>query len=314
MAIDPPLLRLVEAQLGLIARHQALQRVSRDRGDTLLRRGPFEAVERGVYRLIGAPRLGVQGALAATLRAGPGATLTGPAALGLYELDGFGLLQEQLPFEVLLPPRRSLSSVSFRSRRDPDPDRAVATWGEIRIAGPLDALIDSAIFVERIGYRRLRLAHDVLRWRGMLKPGRLRERVEGLGRHAPGGAILAELLDLDLQASTGDGERRLGSLLACFDPAPEPQVWVTPGRRVDWYFRSVRYAWEYQGSVDHGTLPGRQGDAERELQLRREGIRIGYVTDADLQDQVTFLATVAGALSARAFELGTDAPQLRAAA
>lgn len=314
MPIDRSLLRLAETQLGLVARYQAGPRIGQHRADTILYRGPFVAVERGVYRLLGAPRLGVQRALAATLRAGGGATLTGPAALALYEVDGFGLLNEDLPFEVLRPPGRSLSGVGFPSRRDPDPTRAVATWGEIRVAGPVDALIDSAVFVDDLGHRRLRLAHDVLRWRGMLKPGRLQERIGELGRGAPGAHALADLLDLDVQASTGDGERRLGDLLARFDPSPEPQVWVTPGRRVDWYFRRVRYAWEYLGSVDHGTAAGREADRERDRQLRRQGIRIGYITDADLRDEATLLATIGGALSARAYELGTAAPHLRAAA
>ncbi len=311
MATDPALLHLAEAQFGLVARYQAMRCVSRNRSDTILRRGPFESVDRGVYRLVGAPRLGVQPALAATLRAGRGATLTGPAALAIYEVDGFGLLHDQLPFEVLLPPGRRITA-SFPVRRDPDPARAVATHGEIRVAGPIDALIDSAVFVDALGARRLRLAHDVLRWRGMLKPGRLQQRISDLGRRAPGGQALADLLDLDLQASTGDGERRLGTVLGRFDPAPEPQVWVTPARRVDWYFRRIRYAWEYQGSVDHGTVTGRQADAARDTELRREGMRIGYVTDADLADEATFLAVAAGALSARAFELGVDAPRLRA--
>ena len=312
MATETALLKLAELQFGLVARYQAVARVGVARGDTILRRGPFERVDRGVYRALGAPHLGIQPALSAALRVGPGAAVTGPSALALYEVDGFGLLQGRLPFEVLLPPGRRVTHPSFAVRRDPDPSRAVATWGEIRIVGPTDGLIDSAAFMDQVGARWLRLAHDVLRWRGILKPGRLQDRIAELGAGAPGGAALAELLELDDQTATGDGERRLGWLLGRFDPPPEPQVWVRPDRRLDWYFRRLRYGWEYQGSVDHGTVTGRQADAVRDAELRREGVRIGYVTDADLADEATFLATAAGALSARAYELGVDAPRLRA--
>jgi hypothetical protein len=311
MVTDRALLRLAELQFGLVARYQAVARIGLDRSDTMLRRGPFERVDRGVYRALGAPRLAIQPALSAALRVGPGAAVTGPAALALYEVDGFGLLQDRLPFEVLLPPGRRVTGSAFPVRSDPDPSRAVATWGEIRVVGPIDGLIDSAAFLDEVGARWLRLAHDVLRWRGMLKSGRLQQRIAELGAGAPGGSALAGLLELDDQTATGDGERCLGRLLARFDPPPEPQVWVRPDRRLDWYFRSLRYGWEYQGSVDHGTVTGRQADAIRDAELRREGVRIGYVTDADLADEATFLATAAGALSARAYELGVDAPRLR---
>jgi hypothetical protein len=140
----------------------------------------------------------------------------------------------------------------------------VVLLGEVRIATPVDALIDSAAFVEQLGIRRLRLAHDVLRWRGQLQPGRLLERPQQLGGGRGDPASLVELLDLDRQAATGDGELRLGTLLARFEPAPEPQFWVTPRRRVDWWFPTVRCAIEYQGSVDHATPAGRAQDAARD--------------------------------------------------
>jgi len=311
MVTDRELLRLAGQQFGVVARHQAVARFGADRGDMILRRGPFERVDRGVYRALGAPHLAVQPALSAALRVGPGAVVTGPAALALYEVDGFRLLQDRLAFEVLLPLGRRVTDPFFPVRRDPDPSRGVATWGEIRVVGPIDALIDSAAFIDVIGPRWLRLAHDVLRWRGVLKPGRLQQRIAELGAGAPGGPALGRLLELDDQTATGDGERRLGWLLGRFDPPPEPQVWIRPDRCLDWYFRGVRCGWEYQGSVDHGTIVGRRADAVRDVQLRREGVRIAYVTDADLADEATFLATAAATLSARAYELGADAPRLR---
>lgn len=260
-----------------------------------------------MYRVVGGARLPEQAAIAAALRAGAGAVLSGPVVLALYGVDGF---RGDEPFVVLLPAGRRLRHAGFPVRRDVDPQRPTGARGDVQLVGPLDALIDSSAFVDEIGARRLRLAHDVLRWRGLLRPGELTARASALGVTGLRAASLADLLGMDGQASTGDGERRLGRLLSRFRPAPEPEVWVTPHRRVDWYFRSVRYGLEYQGTVDHATGAGRRDDATRDRELRREGIRVGYVTADDLEDQRALLATVAGALAARADELGVRPPAL----
>ena len=307
MPLPPSVARFIEAQLGVVARQQLLARMPADPANALLRGPWFEAVERGVYRVVGGARLSEQAAVAAALRAGPGATLSGPVVLALYGVDGFVGGE---PFVVLTPPGRRLRGVAFPHRRDPDPGRAISSRGEVRLAGPVDALIDSAPFADEIGVRRLRLAHDVLRWRGLLRPGALVERMQGLGRRHPGCAALAELLELDRQLSAGDGERTLGRLLSRFRPAPEPEVWVTPHRRVDWYFRSVRVGYEYQGPVDHATLVARLEDAQRDVELRRGGIHLAYLVAADLEDERALLATVAGTLTARAHELGVTPPVL----
>jgi hypothetical protein len=303
-----PAVDLTEAQLGVLARRQLLTWLTEVEADTLLRGDRFEPIEFGVHRVVGSARLPSQRAIAATLRSGPGATLTGPLVLALYGIDGF---TDHDPFEVLLPPGRRSSRVDFLVRRDPDWQRPVGRRGEARLVGAVDALIDSAASVHGIEPRRLRLAHDVLRWRGLLAPGRLTTRIRELGRGAPGGPALAELLELDAHEAVGRGELRLGELLTAFDPAPEPQVWVTPRRRVDWWFRSVRYGLEYQGSVDHGTLAGRLADADRDLELARDDIRLGYVTASDLRDAGALTARIASALAVRAHERHCSAPQFR---
>ncbi len=308
MAMPPPLIQLAERQLGVLARRQVVSAIGETRANTLLRADGVERMATGVYRIRGGVRLPVQSAVAAALRGGSSAALSGPVALALFEVDGFGLLEDALPFEVLLPPGRRLRRADFPARRDPDPARPVHRRGEVRVVGPIDALIDSARFVDEVGARRLRLAHDVLRWRGLLTPGRLTERINELGRLAPGGSTLAELLDLDLREEVSDGERSLGAILRAFDPAPRPQVWVTPHRRVDWWFDTLRLAIEYQGQVDHGTAPGRRDDRTRDEELRSANVRIVYVAASDLRRPVTVAATVSAALTARAHELGVSAP------
>ena len=307
MPLPPSVAHLTESQLGVIARQQLHARMLGEQADALLRGPWFEQLEHGVHRVVGGARLPEQAAVAAALRAGPGATLSGPVVLALYNVDSFA---GDEPFVVLTPPGRRLRGVGFPHRRDPDPRRPTSTRGEVRLVGPVDALIDSAPFAEKIGVRRLRLAHDVLRWRGLLRPGTLIERMSELGRRHPGCAALAELLELDGQVSTGDGERTLRRLLLRFQPAPEPEVWVTPHRRVDWYFRRVRLGYEYHGPVDHATLVGRLEDAQRDVELRRAGIHLAHLVAADLDDERALLATVAGTLTARAHELGVSPPVL----
>jgi hypothetical protein len=308
MPLPPFAVRIAESQLGVLARRQLLAGMLEHQADALLRGPWFEPLELGVHRVVGGARLPAQRAIAAALRGRAGAVLTGPVVLALYGVDGFA---GDEPFVVLTPPGRRLKGVDFRQRTDPDPDRPVSVRGAVRLVGPVDALIDSAEFVEELGARRLRLAHDVLRWRGQLQRGVLGDRIRTLGPRSPGASALVELLELDERRSTGEGERALGRLLSRFHPAPEPEVWVTPHRRVDWYFRSLRFGYEYQGSVDHATLAGRIADAARDVELRREGIRIGYLSAGDLADEGSLLATVAGALAARAHELGVAAPALR---
>jgi hypothetical protein len=306
MLLPPAAAHLAEAQLGVLARHQLRRHLGGGQIDARLRRGDLRRMEHGVYRVAGGARLPAQAAVAAALRAGAPSVLSGPAVLALYGVDGF-LGSE--PYVVLVPPGRRLRRAGFPWRTDPDPRRVTGARGEVRTAGPVDALIESAAFVDELGIRRLRLAHDVLRWRGLLRPGQLTARASELVVRG-GSPALVDLLDLDGQRSTGDGERQLGRLLARFRPAPEAEVWVTPHRRLDWYFRIVRYGVEYQGTVDHATSSGRRRDGTRDRELRRGGIRITYVSAGDLEDERAVLATIAGALAARADELGVLPPAI----
>lgn len=307
----PALVALIDDQRGVVARHQVVRRCPRQVADDLLRSGRFGRTDpliRGVYRLRGSGTHPEQFAFAAALRAWPKATLTGPLALGLLGVPGFDTTD---PFEVLVQPGRCLTNVPFDHREDPDPGRPVAEYGEVRVVGPIDALIDAAPLVPASDERRLRVAWDHLRWNDLATTYRLRTRLDELRGRAPGVPRLEQVLD----ASGGvrlesEGERRLAPVLRCFDPAPEPQVWVTRARRVDFYFRALRLVYEYLGEADHGTLMQRIEDDQRDEELRRAGVRTKYITARDLDDPVALLAQVAGVLVVRAHELGVTAPRV----
>jgi hypothetical protein len=300
------IVNLLERQYGVIARRQLLEHLSPASVDGLLRRDRFERMQRGVARVRGSWPHPVQEAFAATLRAGPGATLTGPLALSLLRVPS---IDATAPFEVLTPPGRRLRGVAFPHRRDPDPGRAVARYGDVRVAGPVDALIDAAAFVDAVGERALRVAWDQLRWHHGVREERLRRRLERLQGAARGVEVLRQVLaDGGGTVLESEGERALATVLGCFEPAFEPQVWVTPRRRVDFFSRRVRYGYEYLGEVDHATVAARVGDDARDSELRLEGIRLGYVTAGDLREPAALLATIAGTLTVRAHELGVAPP------
>jgi hypothetical protein len=304
MPLTDELLRLAEQQLGLLTRRQLDAVLGPSATSRLLASSAFERLHRGVHALRGGAVHPHREAVAAALRVGRQARISGPVALE----RSVGGLDLGARFVILVRPPVRSTGVSFPLALDRDLGRDVSRLGEVGCVGPVDALLDTALTVPQLPARDLRLAHDRLRWAGLLAPGQLRARAEELGirRRLAG----HELLEMDGSASESDGERRLGRLLSRFAPSPEPQVWVTPDRRVDWYFRTVRTGLEYQGVTDHASAHGRARDERRDRELRHAGIRLSYVTAADLRDERTLVATVAGLLAARADELGVEAPRL----
>jgi hypothetical protein len=305
MVLPDRLLDLAARQLGLLARRQVVADVGEALADRLLRARGLERVQLGVVRVRGGAWHPCQDAVAATLRCGPAAILTGPAALHLLSVDG---VTPGGAFEVLLPAGRRVNGATFPTRRDPATGRSTWTLGEVRIAEPTDALIESCLLRPAPPARQLRQTHDRLRWSGRIRPGTLAARAPTLTRDRP--PELRELLELDGQASTGDGERTLGRLLRRFDPPPEAQVWVTPYRRVDWLFRSIQLGLEYQGRIDHGSAGGRLGDRARDDELAQSGLRLLYITAEDLRDPQALLIRIAAAATSRAYERGMRAPTL----
>ena len=308
--LPPKAYDLAERQLGVISRVQ-LGRWWRD-NQIDHRIGPgreLRRLERGVYALNGAGHRAAHPALAAALRAGPSATVTGPVVLGQLGLEKF--VGSEL-FEILTAPGRRVRGASFHHRVDPDPARPVTRYGEIRFAAPVDGLIDTAGFVEQFEERDLRVTYDQCRWQGLITAEHLRARMRALGPASPGVAALTELFELADLVPESEGERDLGRLLGVFEPEPEPQVYVTPNRRVDWYFRTVRFAYEYLGSVDHEGVAARMADDVRNQELRDQGIGVGYVTAADLTTPDTLIASIIGRLAVRAHELAVTGPVPRA--
>jgi hypothetical protein len=306
--LDDDALTTAEAQLGVIARFQLLDGRSRGEVEAALVSGQLERLLRGVYRVRGAPRTPEQWMVAACLRARPAAVVTGPAVLARHRVEGFHL---EHPFEVVLRPGRQLRAIEFAHREDPDPRRRVHRVGGARFATPLDAFLESAPHIDRLGERAFRGAYDRLRFRFGVREDALRRRATVLAAGLPPIVDLLALLELDGLAVESDGERRVGRLLSRFSPAPEAQVWLATGHRADWFFRDLRLVIEYQGRLDHLGASNRAADREREQALQRIGIATYPVVHEDLDRPEVLLSSLAGALALRAAKLGVPAPRLR---
>ena len=307
MTTSDDLLALTGEQHGVLARRQASRILGPHGADNLLRSSRFERAHRGTYRLRGSAPGAIQEAIATSLSLGPNAVLTGPAALLLSGGPELGTDQRHLVAVHRRPRAKAPPVAAFVAARALHDTRAV---GEVAVAAPVDALLDALRLEPAPDPRALRLAHDRMRWSGILRPGQLRERATQLG--ALPLAHTAGLLALDDTVATGDAERSLGGLLSRFDPPPEPQVWVTPHRCVDWFFRQVRLGIEYQGEVDHGHADGRARDRSRREELEQAGVRLLFVTAADLSTPRSLLTHIGSALMARAQLLEVDAPRFRA--
>ncbi|MBW3665537.1 MAG: hypothetical protein KY469_20775 [Actinobacteria bacterium] len=308
MAVLPdPALELLDRQFGAIGRFQLLEWLEPAEIDGKVRHGALVVIERGVYRTRGGARSTEQTAMARTLRARPGARITGPLVLALINIDGF---TRKDPFDVLTRPGRRMRGIDWPHREDPTPDVGRATLKKLPMVTPTIALVDSARFPE-IGDRRLRLGLDVCRWRSLTSDDEVLARARLLGPTDPGAAFWLELLADRVPGSESDAESRMVTWLQVFDPAPEPQVWVTPSRRVDGYWRAYQLILEYLGSVDHSYAEARIRDDERARELEALGNRVIPVVAADLRDREVFLTRMTHIVSLRAYELGLPPPRRR---
>jgi hypothetical protein len=293
-------------QHGVAARFQLVRLMSAKAVDGLVRRGSLVAVERGVYRSRTTPVTRELLAMAALLRSRPAAVLTGCFVLGLVDVDGFTVAD---PFTVLTRPGRSLTQVTFRHRPDVVDLRPPIHVGPLASVHPTVAVLD-AIRQRPGDDRRFRVAIDVLRRRGQWIESRLSRELAVRPADDPGARFVRDLLGSDALACETEPERLLGHYVREVYPDAEPQVWITPRRRSDWYLRGPRLAIEFQGEVDHGHAAGRAEDAEKAAEAEAVGIRIVPVVKADLEDGRAFVRWLSALVVAREFELERAGRQL----
>ena len=218
-------------------------------------------VERGVYRVAGAPRTPTQRILAAVLRCGPEARAGGWTACALHGLEGFPLRAQRW---VSVPPTCRVRGVAFILQRVSIPATERATVNGIPTVSPQRALIDAAT---RVGGRRLRVAIDDARRRDLIELDGLLARATALGRHA-GAVQTRRLFSGGLLDQDGEAERWLAVGLAGRGIYPLWGPEILPGVFPDAVLPAASLIVECDGGAHHTIHADRASDASREALLR----------------------------------------------
>lgn len=298
MRLPPALLDLANRQHNVLARRQALQWITGAEYDGFLRHGRLVRLHHGVAAIAGGASPPQQAMMAAVLRCGDGARITGPAVLGLFDVDGFTPRDH---FTVLVPPGRRIANVDFDVLPDPLPDVDVATLDAIPIARPPLSFLHAAAGLAGVDDRRLRVAIHSARRQGCMKRRALVERARDLGDDHPGAAWALELEATGLLSLDSERERQVAEALSVVHPAPTPQAWVAPDVRVDFLWPDHRVVLEYDGWVDHPL--GSDRDRRRRERLEALGYLVIVVRSEDLRDPDGLAARVQLTLTRRAREL-----------
>ncbi len=275
-----------------------------------VRAGEWVRVLPTVYRLAAVPPSGRQGALAATLWAGPGATISHAAAGVLWGIGGV----RATGVELWVPPTRRVRSelvvvhrglVSDRDRRVIDGiPRTSVPRTIVDLAGRLDAeSLDAAV-------------DDVVH-RGLTTFGSLRARADtAAGEKRSGVPLLRKLLDERGGGAAAESrlETRVRRALhgAGLRPVGQHEVVVAGGRRyrLDFAWPDLRVAVEPDGYSVHGRRGAFERDRRRWADLTAAGWRIIPVTWAQVTGRpVEFLERVQATLAAAAGPEASHAPR-----
>lgn len=304
--LDPRFGEIFARQHNVASRRQCLTILDAGKLGGLVRRGRLEVEHCGVYRPGGSTLSRRGHGMAALLRCGDDAALTGPFVLGLLGVNGF---TEEDDFHVLLSAGVRRRGVDFPVRPAPPSLRTMTVDG-LRLAVVAHVLIDCGRPDFGVDDDRLFAGYDSARWAGHVSTGRFLEGLAAAGPRDPGAVRWRRMSDERSLRVESPKERELDVVMRRFDPLPELQQWVTPGRRVDFYFRALRLAVEYLGRGSHAHNSGRARDAIRGEELDAAAIRVVYVTAADLNDPAALAAWFVAVTTQRAAELGVAPPTL----
>jgi hypothetical protein len=298
MRFDAQMLTTLDEQVGVISRAQLRELgATSAQIDAMVRRGHLVIVHRGVYLRSGVGCSPQQEALAAVLRCGPGARVTGMRVLGQLGVDH---VPDDAPFLVLLPPGRRERYVDFPTARDLRPDRHHARIGPLPATTPARCLVEVATHTDE---GTLLSLFDRLRWRGLTSTARVVDTARDLPSHR-GARRLLRLFDAGAADQESPGERAFEAVMRQVEPPLEWQIWVGPDLRVDALWRDLGLVIEYQGAGTHEHERDRRADAERHERLRRLGYEVLTVDRHDLRDPAALRARLARARDARGRALG----------
>ncbi len=297
---DSPTDQLATDQYGLLTHAQLVDlgwttsAIGRAASDGCLR-----LAHAGVYRVAGSPDLPQQRMLAAVLRAGRGARLSGAATLSLLRVHG--IPSDVTPY-VLLAPKRRLANVPFTWARDHASGHHHEPLGPIPSTTPMRALVEAASRWQR---RRVLAVHDQLRWAGLAPEGELARTAADLGSRHPGAKLVSSLVEEGELEQDSGGERTLADSLESLglDRNARWQEWLTPSIRVDClldpvevsmatgielvttpYAHALGFVLEYDGRVHHEHPRDRKADAARQRAIEELGYPVLRIRAQDIRD------------------------------
>lgn len=281
-------------QLGLVARRQLIHELGRHKGEIegWLRRGHLEVAHCRDARLVGtyrsptSARSPEQALLAAALRCGPEAWVTGEAALGLLGLEDYS---PRASFRVLVPPTRWVRNVPFAVDQDPLYTEHRASAAGIPITRPARSIVEAA---RTVTSKRVRTTVDQAVWRSLLSIPELRACAGALGHE--GARVVREMVDSGVFEQESEGERALKPVLAGLDPPPIWQYYVGSGIRVDCCLADVPLVIEYCGEEAHALPHLREQDHERTRAIQALGYTVLEVWKHDLKHPEVLRARVLG--------------------
>jgi very-short-patch-repair endonuclease len=291
--VERRITRIAEAQHGTLTRNQALRAgLSRDVVDYRLAIGRWEVVHRGVYRIAGSKKDWLQGAMAATLAAGPGSATSHRTAGTLW-----GLLDPGTPYELSVCGSRRVKVPGLIVHRAPRlSEEEIRHVGILPVTSPAQTLIDLAaalsasdleeVLDEALARRIVRLEHI----RGQL------QQLGGPGRRGAG--VLKRLLEdraaIRRHPHSRFETRLLRMLKARGLPPPKCQhrVELPSGRkvRVDFAYPEAMLAIEADSYRHHSSLTDWSRDHVRNNGLMSLGWRVLPVTHQDLTVRPALIA------------------------
>lgn len=245
-----------------------------------------------VYSLPGSAMTPERRLMAAVLRCGKHARITGPSACALYHLEGFSLADNP----CIVMPEGQITDEKLTVIRSAIPPCDRAKVGRLPTVTPTRALIDAAI---RTRGKTLRVAIDDARRRKLITLRKLLDRALALGRH-PGALAIVRLFDSGLLDQDGEAERQLALTLAGIGLFPVWGAQVLPGVFPDAHFAEASLVLERDGEQHHTIAADRASDVSRDSLLRADGWWPEHITTADMQTPASRAATAERIRSIRA--------------
>ena len=286
--------RVAAKQHGLVARAWLL---AAGAGPSMIQRwvaaGRLQAVQRGVYRVAGAPETWEQRLLAAVLGAGRGAVASHRSAARIWAmLDSDALdvsvpvrARRELPGAVLHRFADLTDSPILRRRGIPttDPMRTLVDLGSVVDAAELEDALDRALGRRLLSVAGVERALDHVARSGRTGVGPLRHVLDerALGVERPDSLL----------------EPRMARLLRThgLPPAAFQHDVHRHGRfvaRIDFAYPAIRLAMEVDGRSSHSSPRAFQSDLERQNALVTLGWTVIRFTWHDVVRRSTHVATM----------------------